>query len=260
MHIETAASPQLPGRHGHGREGRSGQLNTLNYSRLSPPFFDTAPPTSISPTAPASSSGLVIKSSRPRNHDAKPYDRPQSALGTGSKTPTVPLRQTQDGSRKHSASHRTVSAGSSRPATAQHPKGTPSPIPSAHEEQPGKSYIIRADVYVDPESKVFTALLELPGVRREEVRVTLSSCVYNGVKQVTVSGRTRDPFSASEGGQGLGKIVRERKYGRFIRTFAVSSDTKLEDVDVSMDDGLLLLRVQNRPDIVNAQVQEVPIR
>jgi hypothetical protein len=82
-------------------------------------------------------------------------------------------------------------------------------------------------VHVDYESKVFTALLELPGVRKDEVRVTLSSCSYNGVKQVTISGRTRDPFASSEGGRGLGKIVRERKYGRFIRTFAVSSDTKV---------------------------------
>jgi len=105
--------------------------------------------------------------------------------------------------------------------------GPSSPNPDTYEE-PGKSYLIRGDVHVDPESKVFTALLELPGVRKDEVRVTLSSCLYNGVKQVAVSGRTRDPFASSEGGRGgLGKIVRERKYGRFIRTFAVSSDTKV---------------------------------
>lgn len=108
----------------------------------------------------------------------------------------------------------------------RHGSGPPSPDPETYEE-PGKSYVIRADVHVDPESKVFTALLELPGVRKDEVRVTLSSCLYNGVKQVSISGRTRDPFASSEGGRGLGKIVRERKYGRFIRTFAVSSDTKV---------------------------------
>lgn len=118
--------------------------------------------------------------------------------------------------------------GRSTATVTQHHGGSgpSSPNPDTYEE-PGKSYLIRADVHVDPESKVFTALLELPGVGKDEVRVTLSSCLYNGVKQVAISGRTRDPFPSSEGGRGLGKIVRERKYGRFIRTFAVSSDTKV---------------------------------
>ena len=183
-----------------------------------------------------------------------------------------------------------ISASCRSPITVaqHHGSGPPSPDPDTYEE-PGKSYLIRADVHVDHESKVFTALLELPGVRKDEVRVTLSSCSYNGVKQVTISGRTRDPFASSEGGRGLGKIVRERKYGRFIRTFAVASDTKvrlifesvwsrrsraasplffcgdfcvcqLEDVDVAMDDGVVTLKIQNRPGLVNPEVQEVPIR
>ncbi|KAF8708948.1 hypothetical protein AX14_013490 [Amanita brunnescens Koide BX004] len=213
MHLETGSSLQLHAYHGHGHEGRSGLINT------------------ISPTAPTPTSGLVARPTRARA-EAHPYKRPQSAIGT--KTPTIPLRQLQEGgSRRHASSSmqavRSASGGSSRSTATvaqRHGSGPPSPDPETYEE-PGKSYVIRADVHVDPESKVFTALLELPGVRKDEVRVTLSSCLYNGVKQVSISGRTRDPFASSEGGRGLGKIVRERKYGRFIRTFAVSSDTKV---------------------------------
>ncbi|KAF8621335.1 hypothetical protein AX15_007870 [Amanita polypyramis BW_CC] len=267
MHIEGV--PLHDTTHsGHGREGRSGLINTLDYSRLSPQSSDVLHPISISPTM-ASTNGLVSRQTRARP-EPHPYKRPQSALGT--KTPTIPLRQMQEGStRRSSTAHppssmqavRSASAGSSSKSTAtatQRRSGPSSPNPDAFEEM-GKTYIIRADVNVDLESKVFTALLELPGVRRDEVRVTLSSCRYNGVKQVTIAGRTRDPFiTSSEGGQGLGKVVKERRYGRFIRTFAVSPDTKSEDIDVSMEDGILTLKINSAPTFVDPQIEEVPIR
>jgi HSP20 family molecular chaperone IbpA len=85
-------------------------------------------------------------------------------------------------------------------------------------------FIIRTDVHYDPESKVVTAMLELPGVKKADVSVTLSTSLYNRVKQVTVSGRSRPAFPLDSGHV---HTVRERKFGVFTRTFAVPSDLKV---------------------------------
>ncbi|KAF8632181.1 hypothetical protein AX17_004921 [Amanita inopinata Kibby_2008] len=274
MHLETAAM-HIHHVHGHGHhEGRSGLIgNTLDFSHLGLQVSDVLRPVSISPTSSGGGpSNLVVRQSRQRA-EAHPYRRPQSAAGTGSTpmTQQVPLRQErpQGSSARRpsnmlpssSTTNRTTSYGSSRSnaTVTQHRSEPPSPDPGAL-EQPEKSYLIRGDVHIDPESKVFTAMLELPGVRKEEVRVSLSTCWYNGVKQVTVSGRTRDPFPASEGVLGLGTVVRERKYGRFVRTFAVSSDTKIEDVEASMDSGVLTIKIQGASNVMYPDTQEVTIQ
>ena len=71
-------------------------------------------------------------------------------------------------------------------------------------------------------------MLELPGVKKADVRVTLSTCYYNGVRQVTVSGYTNPVFPiSSEGGPGGDLTVRERKFGEFTRTFPVPADIKV---------------------------------
>ena len=94
-----------------------------------------------------------------------------------------------------------------------------------------QQYLIRSDVHYDLGSKTLTAMLELPGVKKSEVRVTLSTCYYNRVKQVTVYGRTRPVFPVSGFPEGIDGppdlTVRERKFGDFSRTFAVPSETKV---------------------------------
>ena len=71
-------------------------------------------------------------------------------------------------------------------------------------------------------------MLELPGVKKADVRVTLSTCYYNGVRQITVSGHTYPVFSmSSEGGSGGDMTIRERKFGEFTRTIPVPSDIKV---------------------------------
>ena len=92
-------------------------------------------------------------------------------------------------------------------------------------------YLIRSDVHYDLGTKTLMAMLELPGVKKSEVRVTLSTCYYNRVKQVTVYGRTRPVFPVSAFPEGIDGppdlTVRERKFGDFSRTFAVPSETKV---------------------------------
>lgn len=94
---------------------------------------------------------------------------------------------------------------------------------------PRKRFIIRTDANYDPESKVLTAMLELPGVKKADVRVTLSTCYYNGVRQITVSGHSDPVFRSmsSEGRPGADLTIRERKFGEFIRTLPVPSDIKV---------------------------------
>lgn len=66
-----------------------------------------------------------------------------------------------------------------------------------------------------------SASLELPGLKKSDISIVLSTCYYNGVKQVVVSGRARPVFP------GKGYAVRERKYGEFTRTLVVASETKV---------------------------------
>lgn len=128
-----------------------------------------------------------------------------------------------------------------------------------------RPYIIRTDTNYDPETKLLTVLLELPGVKRADLRVTLSTCQYNGVRQITVSGQTSPTFATPPAG-GEENNVRERKFGKFTRTIPVPSDIKVrfssalpgfvcfdffpwsvlfqrEDIDASLEDGILTLKV-----------------
>ncbi len=68
---------------------------------------------------------------------------------------------------------------------------------------------------------MLTAMLELPGSKRTDLSVRLSTCVWNRVKQVTVSGKSKPGFPEGS------LSVRERRFGQFSRTFAVGAETKV---------------------------------
>ena len=82
-----------------------------------------------------------------------------------------------------------------------------------------RRFIIRTDVHYDAESKVITAMLELPGLKKTDMSIKLSTCLYNRVKQVTIAGKSNPVFPED------GYTVRERKFGEFNRTLAVPPDT-----------------------------------
>ena len=83
-------------------------------------------------------------------------------------------------------------------------------------------------MYYDAESKVITAVLELPGVKKTDLSVKLSTCWYNRVKQVIVAGKSSPIFPDEKG-----FAVRERKHGEFTRTFAVPPDTRVRPSSVA---------------------------
>jgi len=84
-----------------------------------------------------------------------------------------------------------------------------------------RRFIIRADVHYDAESKLLTAHLELPGLKKRDLSITLSTCVYNRVRQVVIAGRSKPMLPE------VGYAIRERKFGEFSRTFAVPPETKV---------------------------------
>ncbi|KAG6877767.1 hypothetical protein C0993_004141 [Termitomyces sp. T159_Od127] len=109
--------------------------------------------------------------------------------------------------------------------------------------------MLRSDSWYDPEAKKLRVMLEVPGVSKADVRVTLSTCSWNRVKQITVSGVSRPvfpPLSAAESADGMMlelTTTRERRFGEFARTFAVPAETNRKDVEASIENGILYINV-----------------
>ncbi|KAF8886129.1 hypothetical protein BD779DRAFT_1441837 [Infundibulicybe gibba] len=249
---------------GHKHEGRSD-----TYGDVEPPQFSIntkRTSTSASPTGQGPS--MLARPTRSHQHQVHPYRRPQSATGSvrgrdqhvrfasgpssGSSMPS-PIVPSPTG---HG-----VGFGSavSSPVIGTDHSTFPQPKPELG--RPPHRFIIRTDLHYEPESKVLTAMLELPGVKKSDVRVTLSTCYYNRVKQITVSGRTRPVFPSAQTPEKPGEVtVRERKFGDFTRTFAVASDIKLEDIGATMEDGILTLSIPCGMPADADDEQDVPVR
>ena len=127
----------------------------------------------------------------------------------------------------------------------------PPPLPTPTQQTqaaPGKprAYIIRMDTHYDPDTHLLTAVLEVPGVKREHLSVRLSTCSYNRVRQITVTGAVYPPFGiispltnpalAASGAFELASnvSVRERKYGPCQRVIPVPSDLKVRTFPSSL--------------------------
>ena len=74
---------------------------------------------------------------------------------------------------------------------------------------------------------------ELPGVKREDVDITLHERV------LTISGERR----AEEQREGSGYYVRERRYGSFRRSLVLPHDVQEGQVSARFEDGVLEVRV-----------------
>ncbi|KAJ7154629.1 hypothetical protein C8R46DRAFT_1117931 [Mycena filopes] len=152
-----------------------------------------------------------------------------------------------------------------------------------------RRYIIRADTHYDPGTRVLTALLELPGMKRRDISITLATTPFNRLRQVIVRGHSRPPFLLSTSTTATSTspappMLRERKYGRFARAFPVPIDTQVrplpavsllltrllfvcqpmlpqaDDIDAQMEDGILVLKIQCGLPAASADEHEIPIR
>ncbi|WP_288131837.1 Hsp20/alpha crystallin family protein [Microbulbifer sp.] len=75
---------------------------------------------------------------------------------------------------------------------------------------------------------------EMPGVRKEDLSVTLE----NGVLTVEAEMRRQVPENEEH------RVLRqERRYGKFTRSFNLGKDVDEEDIDATFKDGVLTLTV-----------------
>jgi hypothetical protein len=81
-------------------------------------------------------------------------------------------------------------------------------------EQRTRVFHLRADVHYDPPSRIMTVMMEVPGVRKSDLRVTLHRCPFSRVKQLTVRGHATPTFPE----EGAGYCLRERRFGDFVRS------------------------------------------
>ncbi|KIJ63028.1 hypothetical protein HYDPIDRAFT_176125 [Hydnomerulius pinastri MD-312] len=222
IHVGTSASPPSgpPSVGGSSYHGPTGPMRT----RVSPSHTD------------------------PRTV-AHPYRRPQSAAGTGAIRPRREHEETQSVRYPRNPSGSYMPAPTTTPArlpanhsgTVSATSSLVSPAHPASRLPDGPKFMIRTDIHYNTDTNVLTAVLELPGLKKSDLSIVLSTSTYNRVKQVVVTGKNRSVFTDT------GYAVRERKFGEFSRTLVVSNDTKPEDVTADMQDGLLTIKIRLPP-------------
>ncbi|KAG1737487.1 HSP20-like chaperone [Suillus paluster] len=99
----------------------------------------------------------------------------------------------------------------------------------------------RVEICDDPSSSRITATLELPGMKADDVRVTLERDNLLAISGERVSKAPSDQ-SAS-----VSFPVREIKYGKFLRTLDVPSGTMMSTISAAMSDGMLLVSWPRSP-------------
>ena len=78
-----------------------------------------------------------------------------------------------------------------------------------------------------------TLALDLPGLRKEDVNITLENSV------LTVSGERR--FEADQKNETIHRL--ERAYGAFTRSFTLGPTVASDGVEANFEDGVLLIKV-----------------
>lgn len=87
----------------------------------------------------------------------------------------------------------------------------------------------RLDLHENPEKNTVTATFELPGLKKDDVKID----IHNNV--LTVSSET----SASQEKEDRGYAIRERRYGKLSRSVQIPQGVKPDDIKASMENGLL---------------------
>lgn len=83
---------------------------------------------------------------------------------------------------------------------------------------------IRTDVYRDPATNICTAIMEMPGVKKDEVKIVLTTDKYSGARELNVTGDRRLAYPS------VNYMAREIKHGVFQRYVVVPLATKVNIV------------------------------
>ncbi|KAF8804415.1 HSP20-like chaperone [Phlegmacium glaucopus] len=92
-----------------------------------------------------------------------------------------------------------------------------------------RSHKPRMDLHEDAEKNTVTAIFEFPGLSKDDVQVD----VNNG--RLSVAAETKKDTQKEEHGY----AVRERLYGKFLRTLPLPQGVKEKDIKASMENGVL---------------------
>ncbi|PFH49083.1 hypothetical protein AMATHDRAFT_49007 [Amanita thiersii Skay4041] len=87
----------------------------------------------------------------------------------------------------------------------------------------------RMDIHENAGTNTVTAMLELPGLTKENVTLE----VHNN--RLTISGETESSAEREDSGY----VMRERKYGKFSRTINLPQGVKDNEIKASMENGIL---------------------
>ena len=102
-------------------------------------------------------------------------------------------------------------------------------------QQANDFFAPRVDIAESERSYTITA--EMPGVDKDKLHVTLDKGT------LTIEGSVEDESSQEEKGQ---VIRRERRYGRYSRSFHVGEGVTEADISASFDNGVLKLEVPKK--------------
>jgi HSP20 family molecular chaperone IbpA len=114
-------------------------------------------------------------------------------------------------------------------------------------------YKPRLELCDDPSSSRITAVLELPGMKSEDVRVHLDK---NDILLISGERHSRIP---SDQGSDVKYLAKEFKYGRFERVLHVPKGTMMSTVSAAMNDGLLVVSWPRLPLGTTASSQDSAI-
>jgi len=97
-------------------------------------------------------------------------------------------------------------------------------------QQHKKKYLIRADTHFEPHTGIYLIVLELPGVDKKDIKISLVTARHNRIRYLKVRGILESPLPVPTA-EALSLYPelckRERKFGEFSRTFVVPPDLKV---------------------------------
>jgi len=97
------------------------------------------------------------------------------------------------------------------------------------QEFPGSTSTYTPKVRIGEDRDKFTINMELPGVSKEDVKLSVENNVLSVTGEKKQATKTED----------TNLIVNEIFYGQFNRNFNISKDIKVDAIDASFNDGVL---------------------
>jgi len=105
------------------------------------------------------------------------------------------------------------------------------PVNSMFAEASGSSVHMAVDIYEKDDKLVFEA--ELPGIEKENIKVDVKG------RLLTIAGEHKSEEESKENG----RYRRERRFGKFERSFKLPFDATEDLIDATYKDGVLVLKV-----------------